>query len=239
MISWLDLTRSFAVLRRCTATLGLLTVALILGEGPTTASASSVVSELVTTNSSGTVTSDQIVPTGTPGSTLYAYYQLTNVGTTSNTGDIVASVVPSGTIQPVNSSTSPLIPVGGTFDYSLPNSYQVLTGTLPNSTDQGLALVFGNGGLAPGGVLDFKVSLDPSYSSSTSPVLTLLPPSTGVTTDALDLISYTPGIANGLPVVNTPEPVSLALWSALAAAGLIRARSFRKSQAKSGSADLS
>jgi hypothetical protein len=219
------------VLRCCTATLGLLTIALILSVGPTPASAASIVSELVTTNSSGTVTSDQIVPNGTPGSTMYAYYQLTNVGTTSNTGDIVASVLPPNSIQPVNASTSPLMAVGGTFNFSQPNSFQVLLGTLPNSTNQGLALVFGNGGLAPGGTLDFKVSLDPSFSSTTSPTLTFLPPSAGVTTNALNVVSYTPTIANGLPpatVANTPEPVSLALWSVLAAAGILRARSFRK-----------
>ena len=65
-------------------------------------------------------------------------------------------------------------------------------------------------------------------STTTTPTLTLQPPDAD-----LALFSYTPAAPNAAPgatgaqsTPNTPEPASLALWSALAGIGLIRVRAF-------------
>jgi hypothetical protein len=216
--------RSFAVLRRCTASLALLSVALIAGMRPAPAFAASIVSEKVINGV------DQIVPDGTAGSTMYAYYQLTNTRSTTVNDLIVTSIVPPNTVQPINASTSPLSIVNGSFGFDQSNLQVFLSPADP--TTQGLALQFANGGLAPGGTLNFKVSLDPSVTSMTAPTLVLQPPDADLSVTAPNLLSYTPVSANAAPFVggNTPEPVSLVLWSALAGVGLLRARSFRRSR---------
>ena len=209
------------MLRRCTASLALLSVALIIASRP--ASAASIVSELV---SNGV---DQVVPNGTPGSTMYAYYQLTNPRSTPVTDLIVTSVVPPNTVQPINASTSPLAIVNGSFGFDQSNLQVFLSPA--DATTQGLALQFVNGGLAPGGTLNFKVSLDPHYNSMTAPTLALQPPDADLSATAPNLMSYAPASANAAPGATlTPEPMSLALWSALAGAGLLRARAFRRSR---------
>jgi hypothetical protein len=215
------------VLRRCTASLALLSIALIGAWGPSRASAASIVSEMVVNGV------DQIVPNGTAGSTMYAYYQLTNTRSTAVNDLIVTSIVPPNSVQPLDASTSPLSIVNGSFGFDQSNLQVFLSPTDPST--QGLALQFGNGGLAPGGILNFKVSLDPGYGSTDAPTLTLQPPDADLSTTAPNLLSYTPTVANGAPPTTTPEPVSLALWSALAGAGLLRAHAFRRSR-KSASA---
>ncbi len=221
--------------RRCNATLGLLTVALILGVGPASALASSA-----TATASGSVVSekmvngvDQIVPNGTAGSTMYAYYQLTNPTSTTNNDLIVTGITPANSVAPVDASTSPLTIVNGSMGFDKTNLQVFLSPA--DQTTQGLALQFANGGLAPGGTLDFKLSLDPSYSSTTPPTLTLQAPDTNLSTlPNSELLSYTPAYVNAAPgavatnSVSTPEPVSVALWSTLAAAGFLRARAFRR-----------
>jgi hypothetical protein len=209
------------VLRRCTASLALLSVALIVGMGSQSATAASIVSELVTNGV------DQIVPNGTPGSTKYAYYELTNTRSTPVNDLIVTNIVPPNSVQPLNATTSPLGIINGSFGFDQSN-LQVFLSPADQAT-QGLALQFANGGLAAGGTLNFKVSLDSSYSSMTAPTLTLQPPDADLSPTA-DLLSYTPNAANAAPAVATPEPVSLALWSALAGAGLLRARAFRRAR---------
>ena len=99
------------------------------------------------------------------------------------------------------------------------------------ATVQEIALLFGNGGLAPGGTLDFKVSLAPGFNSLTAPTLTLQAPFANLSTTAPQLLSYTPTVAGAAPSpANTPEPMPLALWSVLAAAGMLRARAFRRAR---------
>jgi hypothetical protein len=212
------------VLRRCTATLALLSTALMMATSPSPSNAASIVSEVV--NSAGV---DQIVPDGTPGSTKYAYYQLTNPRTTAVNDLIVTNIVPPNSVTPINASTSPLSIVNGSFGFDQSNLQVFLSPA--DATTQGLALQFANGGLAPGGVLDFKVSLGSNYSSTTPPTLTLQPPDVDLSATSPNLMSYTPASANAAPgATSTPEPVSLALWSALAGAGLLRARAFRRSR---------
>jgi hypothetical protein len=219
-------TRSFAVLRRSTASLAILSAAFVMAVGPAPAPAASIVSEMMVNGV------DTIVPNGTPGSTMYAYYQVINPQSTtvaSGLNDLVVStVVPPSSIQPINSTTSPLSIVSGSFGFDQSNLQVFLSPT--TSATQEIALLFGNGGLAPGGTLDFKVSLSPGYSSLSAPTLTLQSPFANLSTTAPELLSYTPNVAGGAPPTNTPEPIPLALWSVLAGAGLLRARAFRRSR---------
>ena len=210
------------MLRRCTASLALLTVALIGASAPSQSSAASIVSEMMVNGV------DTIVPNGTPGSSMYAYYQLANPRSTAVNDLIVTSIVPPNSVQPLDPTTSPLTIVNGSFGFDQSNLQVFLSPA--DATTQGLALQFNNGGLAPGGTLNFKLSLDPGYNSTTPPTLALQPPDADLSTTAPNLLSYTPTVANGAPPATAPEPVSLALWSALAGAGLLRARAFRRSR---------
>jgi hypothetical protein len=177
---------------------------------------------------------DTIVPYGTAGSTNYAYYQLVNASSsaipaTGSDSGIAIGVVPANSVAPVNATTSPLQVVSGSFGFDPTNVQVFLSPSDP--APQILGLVFAGSGLSAGGTLDFKVSLDPSYTSMTAPPLsTILPPGAASSTVLPTLSSYTPLVADGAPpaVANTPEPVSLALWSALAAVGIVRVRAFRK-----------
>lgn len=216
--------------RRCTATLALTTMttaALILAAASSPVSAASIITEKLVNGV------DQIVPSGTSGATNYAYYTLSNpTGPTVN-DLIVTTILPPNS---VNANIAPLTVVDNSSGFD-PKNLQVLTNPY-DPTSQGIALLFGNGGLATGGVINFKLSLDPAYTAINAPQLTLTPPDTNLSATG-QILSYVPNIANGSPgeqppaasqSVSTPEPVSLALWSALAAAGMLRARAFRKSR---------
>jgi hypothetical protein len=215
------------VLRRCTASMALLSVALIGAWGPSRASAASIVSEKVNNGV------EQIVPDGTPGATKFAYYSLKNTRSSTINDQIGFTVDPSGSVVQGNLSATPLSVVGGSTGFNAANLSGVM-GQTSNGT-QGLVLDFGNESfltppynnpLSAGGVANFKLSLDPSYSLATTPTLTLQSPYTDLT-----LTSYTPAFVDAAPgALNTPEPVSLVLWSALAGAGLLRARAFRRSR---------
>jgi hypothetical protein len=215
-------------MRRYTASLAILTATFALAGGPDPASAASVVSEMMVNGV------DTIVPSGTAGSTMYAYYQITNptssvvgTGTPAINDLVVSTVVPPGSIQPINSTTSPLSIVAGSLGFDQSNLQVYLT---PSSAPvQEIALLFGNGGLSAGGTIDFKVSLASSYNSTTAPTLTLQAPYANLSTIAPEVFSYTPEVAGGGPMT-TPEPVSLALWSAMVGAGLLRARAFRRAR---------
>jgi hypothetical protein len=208
------------VLSRCTATLALLSVTLIGASAPSQASAASIVSEMMVNGV------DTIVPNGTAGSTKYAYYELSNPQSTAPDNALVVGFAPPNSVQPANASTSPLTPVGGSFGFQQP-----LT-VLQSPSNPQLAILFDMGDPKTPGQLNFKVSLDPNYSSMTPPTLTLLflDPVSLAATVGPELTSYTPTVANGAPPAAAPEPVSLALWSALAGAGLLRARAFRRSR---------
>ena len=221
------------MLRRCIASLTLLPAAFIVAGLPSAAPAASIVSEVVTYDNSGNIATDQSVPNGTPGATKFAYYQLTNPRSTAipESEGVAISVVPPDSVQPPNQTASPLAIVNGAFGFDPKNLQVFLSPASP--PPQILGLVFVNGGLASGGTLNFKVSLDPGYTSMTAPPLTtVLPPGADPSTILPTLTSYTPASVNAPPdaPANTPEPASLALWSALAGAGLLRARAFRRSR---------
>jgi hypothetical protein len=219
-------TRSFAVLRRCTTSLAVLSAAfaITLAGGPAPASAASIVSEMMVNGV------DTIVPDGTAGSTKYAYYSLVNTET-KPINDLIAMVItPTGSVVD-GSNPTPLTVVNGSTGFATP-----LAGfsTGPGVSPQKIALDFSNeAGYSPpydnpfavGGVANFKLSLDPS--TLTPPTLTL-----ESTYSSLSLTTYTPAYANAAPgaMMNTPEPAALALWSCLACAGLLRARAFRRAR---------
>jgi len=211
------------VLRRCTGSLALLTALATLTARVNPADAASIVTE---------------------NGTKYAYYELVNNRSTPVNSLVVLNEQPPDSVVPlipgttaVNPGPFPLAIVHGSKGFD-PNGPLPVFLSQPGQTPQGLAIDFSHFGkndntLAPGGVLNFKVSLDPNYGATMAPTLTLQPPDTDLSsTKSADLLSYTPAAPNGAPPVpemtNTPEPVSLALWSALACAGLARARAFRR-----------
>jgi hypothetical protein len=170
-------------------------------------------------------------------------YRLTNTGAagTAPVKEIVASVIPPGTIKPSDPSVSPLTILDGSSGFDQADLKVLLgEGQTPDGDPlQALALQFGDEGFAPGGVLNFSLSLDPAFEGDLQLVL---PPSTsGLTIDAIQAPPVDPGNdpnggdPNNPPPVdpgtNVPEPLSLLLWSSLAGLGLIRARAFRRSHA--------
>jgi len=171
------------------------------------------------------------------GSTNYAYYELVNTRPTTVNDLIVTTVAPPNSITPPDAKTSPLTILDGSFGFD-PKNLQVFLSP-PDPTSEGMAIQFANGGLAPGGTLNFKVSLDPGVSAATVPrlqlqapdadlkLVSLPPPSPPVAATLAPPVADVPD-APPPPAPNTPEPVSIALWSALAGAGLLRARAFRR-----------
>jgi len=209
------------VLRRCTATLSLAMATLTLA-----APASSALGA---------------------GTTNYAYYDLINNRSTAVNDLIVTNVLPPNAIVPPNATTSPLTILDGSFGFDQKNLQVFLSPSDPNV--QGLAIKFANGGLAPGGELNFKVSLDPTVSGASAPQLILQAPDTDlklvnipppsppvVVTPPIVVTPVTPPSTSSADVPHTPEPMSLALWSALTGCGLLRARAFRRARRAAASA---
>ena len=175
--------------------------------------------------------------------TNFGYYELVNNRSTPLNSLLVANVIPPNTITPPNASTSPLTILDGSFGFDPKNLQVFLSPADPNV--QGIAINFANGGLAPGGTLNFKVSLDSAVNPDSPPRLELqtpdtdlmlvsMPPPTAdpivVSPPSLPVTPVDPPVTAPVPptVENTPEPVSIALWSALAGVGFLRARSFRR-----------
>ena len=206
------------MLRRCPASLLLLSVVATLAAKPAPALAAAA--------------------------TNYGYYELVNTRSTAINDLIVANVIPPNSITPPDPSTSPLTILDGSFGFD-PKSLQVfLSPTDPNV--QGMAINFANGGLAPGGTLNFKVSLATGVDPSTPPSLQLQSPDTDLKLISIPtpppitvpVVTVAPPDVPSNPVAtppnssleNTPEPVSIALWSAMAGAGFLRARAFRRAR---------
>jgi hypothetical protein len=202
------ITRSFAVLRRCTGFLTLMTAALALAGSAPGAS-------IVTENG-----------------TKYAYYELINTRSTPVSDLVLAGVVPPTAVVPADPTLGPLTIVNGSSGFDTNNLSVITSPTGANPAGIGFDFTNPKNPLASGGVLNFKVSLDPNYSMTSTPTLTLQPPDAD-----LALFSYTPTATNAGPgapssVPSTPEPVSLALWSGLAGVALIRARAFRLARSR-------
>lgn len=166
-------------------------------------------------------------------------YQLTNTSAsgTAPVDQVIANVSPPGLIdQNVPPPYGPLSILSGSHGFDKNQLFvSVGDGTIPQgqpnagSPYQLLLLTFENGGLAPGGVLDFALKL--TQPDATPPQLQLPPTTTGLQlvqiTQTGNGPSSTPSGSTPTPAQNTPEPLSLILWSTLAGAGLVRARKVR------------
>lgn len=203
------------MLRRCPASMLLLSVVATLAVSPTSARAAA------------------------SSTTNYGYYELVNNRPTTLTSLVVTNVIPPNAIAPPDASTSPLTILDGSFGFDPKNLQVFLSPTDPKV--QGLAINFANGGLAPGGTLNFKVSLAPGVAEASPPQLQLQDPDTDLklvqlpppATEVLIPDPTPPSTPVSAPtptVENTPEPVSITLWSALAGAGVLRARSSRRNR---------
>lgn len=183
-------------------------VALILAAQPAVSRASSITYELKNTSAAGTAAVDQVI----------------------------ANVSPPGLIdQNVPPPYGPLTILPGSQGFDKNQLFvSVGDGTIPagqpnaGSPYQLLLLTFEKGGLLPGGVLDFSLKL--TQPNATPPQLQLPPSTTGL---SLVQITQTPSSSPGIsdpgntpnpPAHNTPEPLSLILWSTVAGAGILRAR---------------
>ena len=194
-----------------------------------------------------------------------ANYQLVNTSAagTPAIDQVVASILPAGSVpdgtNPNGPTGNPFSVIAGSSGFNAANLVDFLgSGTLSTGDPvEVIKLQFDGQGLAPGGVVNFSLALDPSYNGP-PPTLVLAPGTTG-----LRMISYNPPPpssgsgsgtdtgsgsggtntggtgsnggtqnGNGSGTVITPEPLSLAFWSIAASLGLLRARAFRRAQLK-------
>ncbi len=204
------------MLRRCLASLLLLPVVATLATRPSTAFAAA--------------------------STNFGYYELVNTRSTTLNDLVVTNVIPPNSISPPSPATSPLTILDGSFGFDPKNLQVFLSPSDPKV--QGLAINFANGGLAAGGTLNFKLSLDANTDPSSPPKLELQSPDTDLKLVQLPApVVPTPIIPTPNPpstpvaaptppptIENTPEPVSITLWSALVGIGFLRARAFRRAR---------
>jgi hypothetical protein len=178
-----------------------------------------------------------------------ATFQLVNTGTTPIT-QVDLNVVPPGTIVPPvvgtnpdgsDQTASPLTITTGSQGFDK-NNLVVLLGNGPGVQD--LRLLFGqkettgpdgktqfqpvlganglpSGELEPGGVLNFSVTLSPTFQGNLHLSLPL-------TSKGLNIVQY--AIDNPGSTAVIPEPLSLVLWSSLAGLSLLHARAYRRSR---------
>jgi hypothetical protein len=143
---------------------------------------------------------------------------------------VLMSIVPPGAVQPLDPSLSPLKVLDGSTGFN-PDDLTVRLGdgTTPSGGQfQALKLDFGPNGFQPGGRLYFSLNLSPSFSG----VLSLILPAS-VTNLSIESLPDNFGGGGG---VNTPEPVSIVLWSSVAGLGLLRARAYRRAHARAAAA---
>jgi hypothetical protein len=144
------------------------------------------------------------------------------------------SVVP----PPSGSAMGPLTILPGSSGFD-PKNLSVFLGSIPSDpnasiTQQALGLSFYGQGLANGGVLNFALTIDKSLANN-PPLLESLTPGISIKLDGVENSSSQPSSTNGngsaTPASGNgqvPEPLSLLVWSALAGAGLLRARSWAR-----------
>ncbi len=194
--------------RPASVPVAILGVAIVLAVAPALVRANTITYELTNNSAAGTSAIDQVIANVSPPG-------LINEDTTSPTGPV--TILPgsqgfnkNGLVVSVGNGTIP----AGSPDAG--NPYQLLL------------LTFEKGGFAPGGVLNF--TLDLTNPNATPPQLQLPPSSAGLQLVQLNGTPPPPtSVGNNVPpVTNSPEPLSLVLWSALAGGGLIRARRIRK-----------
>ena len=147
---------------------------------------------------------------------------------------VVAAIEPVGGVPtpPTSSTVGPLTNLSGPPGFNTNGVYDYLN--TPKDANGNLlqpiafGLSFYGQGLAAGGVLSFSLnvantSAPPQLVPQTSGIkITLQPPDSSS--------SSSTGTGTLSTASETPEPLSVLVWSALAGAGLLRARAFRKSR---------
>jgi hypothetical protein len=182
------------------------------------------------------------IPSGTTVTAINSASQVTlSQGATANGSEtllftptlaqpqVIAEVVPAGgVVTPPSSATQgPLTILSASPGIKSTGVYDFLATTTPSNGQpiQGLGLSFYGNGLQAGDTLQFALNVanqssPPQLNSLTQGVtITLDPPSTGGGSGSSTTIAD-----------SVPEPLSLLLWSALAGAGLIRARGWRRTR---------
>ena len=165
-----------------------------------------------------------------------ASFQLRNDSASEVAERALALINPAGSIVPTNQDVSPVTILPGSSGFDQDNLRVFLFDGDPGQTGQegtgvALGLEFAGGGLAPGGVLNFAVSLLPGFQGPLTLDLIFGPDATS------ESVSFGDGPPVPVPVPSVPsvpEPISVVLWSSLAGLGLIRAHAFRRSHAPRG-----
>jgi len=231
------------------------TTALPTPTGPPPGTSSVTLSSTLTSGSpavtlpstSGLFVGDQVSGTGIPAGTTVSEINtglsevtLSQSATTSGSESlsfspviappqVVALINPAGgVVTPPSSATQgPLTILANSSGFNSSGVYDFLASKTANGqTLQALGLSFYGQGLAAGGIVNFSLNVanqssPPQLSSQTAGV-----------TIALNPTPATPSGSNsntGVTDAQVPEPLSLLIWSALAGAGLFRARTLRRS----------
>ena len=147
---------------------------------------------------------------------------------------VVALVDPAGgVVTPASSSAlGPLTILAGSQGFNASGVYDYLASSKDQNGNplQALGLSFygqGLASLANGGILQF--SLDVANQNS-PPQLDSQTPGVSITLQPSTSSSGSSGGGTPITAADTPEPLSVLVWSALAGAGLLRVRSLRKSR---------
>jgi hypothetical protein len=146
---------------------------------------------------------------------------------------VVALIEPAGgVVTPVSSSAvGPLTILSGSQGFTASGVYDYLASTKDTNGKplQALGLSFYGQGLANGGILNFSLNVT---NQSTPPQLVSQTPGVSIALQSPDSSSSNTNTGTGTltTAAETPEPLSVLVWSALAGAGLLRARALRKSR---------
>jgi hypothetical protein len=144
---------------------------------------------------------------------------------------VLALVQPPGGVvtPPSTSSSGPLTILANSSGFNASGVYDFLATTKDANGQplQALGLSFFGQGLAAGGILNFSLSI---ANASAPPQLQSQTAGVKITLDSTPSTPTPSNPPTGVTEAQTPEPLSLMLWSALAAAGLLRARMARRSR---------
>lgn len=182
-------------------------------------------------------------PTGLARAAGITYSLINNTGSPLNEADF--TVAPSGSLQ--GPPVTIVNPIPSVFNFAPVSQgghpLQVSLGTSPNPSIKFDGLIFSFVSTQPGyntqplpsgDALDF--TLNPASGFSGTPALSLFDPPKGLSLKVINPSSGNtpPPPSNNHPdhnppPQNTPEPLSVVLWSTLAGASLIRARKLRRS----------
>jgi hypothetical protein len=220
------------VMLRCLSRVALLGTLLALGFGFQPMAAHAAVNASTTTVDYSLTTSPTI---GVPSANISG-------------PQVVALITPAGSVVPPALSNgtqeSPLTILPGSTGFD-PSQLVVALNNAPSSTgqpQQQLGLVFYGQGLRAGGVLNFALSIssalasDPPKLQSLTQGVTITadsPPAATTTTSGAsgNGASSSSSSANGVVNVNTPEPLSVILWSAVLVGVVARNRMLSRGKA--------